>query len=469
MDYGWLLLIPGVAGLASLPYWLPGRVVGLRNFIFTRINGQDALHFPDGTPGSAREFLRVYRDRRARGRSRGAELSDLFWYWLAPGPEMHQEHLEDGPRYESIARLTLEILGRPRRDVEAMIDASMRESLRLPSRPDSRPLRLRDVVMPLWADFFHRLVFRERGTERELELIRAHANDLVTALKCCGLRHMGVRARLTEHLIDRIEAGALPFEFPAGFSVREQAYYLQGTYFTTGVVQMSDATTHVLLAIAKHADVQERLASDPEDDAYLDSVIAETFRCYPLFGISHRITTDEIPRPGRDPIPKGSVVCFDHQAFQRMNWERPEAFDPGRWSGMTGESSHYIPFGVHSNRSCPAHGLALVGVRHVVRRMVREYRFESSARHTRSNPNRGPCFVRPRPTAVAVRPWRLCLMALRDDWEGVLRSFVQLACGTYMVLDARRLRLCQRHFAEHDPDDPGGVPAATAGAARGTE
>ena len=54
-------------------------------------------------PGAARgrrHFERVYADPAADGRSRGAGLSDLFWYWLAPGPEIHQEHLEPGERYD---------------------------------------------------------------------------------------------------------------------------------------------------------------------------------------------------------------------------------------------------------------------------------------------------------------------------------------------------------------------------------
>jgi hypothetical protein len=37
-------------------------------------------------------------------------------------------------------------------------------------------------------------------------------------------------------------------------------------------------------------------------------------------------------------------------------------------------------------------------------------------------------------------------MRVRDRWEDVSRSVVQLLFGTYMVWHARRLRLCARHF-----------------------
>lgn len=40
-------------------------------------------------------------------------------------------------------------------------------------------------------------------------------------------------------------------------------------------------------------------------------------------------------------------------------------------------------------------------------------------------------------------------MRLKDGWEDVWRSLVQLVLGTYMVWDARRLRLCERHFSGH--------------------
>ena len=37
-------------------------------------------------------------------------------------------------------------------------------------------------------------------------------------------------------------------------------------------------------------------------------------------------------------------------------------------------------------------------------------------------------------------------MRLRDRWEDVSRSLIQLVLGTYMVWEARRLRLCIRYF-----------------------
>ena len=46
----------------------------------------------------------------------------------------------------------------------------------------------------------------------------------------------------------------------------------------------------------------------------------------------------------------------------------------------------------------------------------------------------------------------LAYMWIRDRWEDVARSVVQLVLGTYMVWDARRQRLCERHFEALERD-----------------
>jgi hypothetical protein len=93
-------------------------------------------------------------------------------------------------------------------------------------------------------------------------------------------------------------------------------------------------------------------------------------------------------------------------------------------------------------------------MRVVARRVLRRYALATAAGHTRSLPNRGPCLLlplgadpdtgleTPRPIAL-----RLARQRLRDRWEDVWRSLVQLVLGTYMVWDARRLGLCTTYFA----------------------
>jgi len=454
---GWIGLAAAVFVAASLPYWLPGLVVSLRVRIFALINGDEGIAVPGELVG-VEDFKRLYADSAADGRSRGAALSDLFWYWLAPGPEVHQEHLEPGPRYDEVARTTRNTLTSLRRDewVELVARCADRELDRLaagrPGRP--REMRLRDAMMPLWAAVYYEVVFGRPCPDEARGLIVDNADDVVSALKCTRLRHMRRRDRLTGYLRAALAAGAVPHALPAALDETEQVYYLQGTYFNTAVVQMSEAMAHLLLALAARPDLQRSLREAPEDTGLLDRVIDETLRVYPLFGVAHRITSADIAL-GEAAIPAGSVLLFNYPAFQHSGAPDAAAFDPDRWLRGHPGDVHHIPFGVGANRPCPARAVAPLTMRVVARQVLRRYALATAAGHTRSLPNRGPCLLLPLgPGLEAPRPpgFRLALQRLRDRWEDVWRSLVQLVLGTYMVWDARRLRLCTSYFATQEGD-----------------
>ncbi|GIH25643.1 cytochrome P450 [Acrocarpospora phusangensis] len=429
-----MLLAGLLVAVGSLPYWMPRAVVGLRMWIFTRINGEEGIPIP-GPLVPVERFRQVYADPAASGRSRGAALSDLFWYWLSPGAHLHQEHLEPGERYDEVARATRRFLSLPTAEVTALAE-------RCAARVHpSRRVRLRDLMMPLWAEFFYEVVFAERCPPDARDLIVANADDVVTALKGCGLRHMDRRHRLTAYLETRL--GDVRHPLPAGLTPREQALYLQGTFFNTAVVQQSEASAHILMALARHPESQQ---------ASLAHVIDETFRLYPLFGVAHRVTSADIAVDERTVLPAGSVLCFNYPAFHRAGFDRPGDFDPGRWEGVSAKNANHIPYGMAANRPCPAWRLSPIALRAVVAELTRRHSFHSTAAQTRSLPNRGPCLVLPagaRPSALA-----LLFIRVRDRWEDVGRGLVQLVLGSYMVWDARRERLCERHFAASGSSSP---------------
>jgi len=451
-----LTLLEAVAAgllVASLPFWLPAVVVRLRMTIFTRINGAEGIAIP-GELVSAERFKWLYSHPAADGRSRGAVLSDLFWYWLSPGPEIHQEHLEPGERYDEIAATTRRMLAFPRRAAEALAQRCVARALGERETRRAQLVRLRDFAMPIWAEFYYEVVFGKPCPPHVRRLIVDNANDVVTALKCCGLRHMRKRARLTEFLIASIERGELSHVLPARLSTREQALYLQGVFFNTAIVQMSEATAHLLLALASHPEMQTAVARKADHGRYLDRVIHETLRIYPLFGISHRITSSEIVLDERTTIARGAVVCFNHPDYHRVGYAEPERFDPDRWLTLSAREANYVPFGVSANRPCPAQAIALVTLRVVAREMVQRYSLFSPVSHVRSLPNRGPCLLvqRDRELHPSLQARVGAFMRARDRWEDVYRSLVQLVLGSYMVWDAKRLRLCTRYFEQVDAD-----------------
>jgi hypothetical protein len=450
----WLATVLVVLAVAaSLPYWLPAVVVLLRVRIFALINGEEGIPVPGRLVG-AEDFKQLYADPAANGRSRGAALSDLFWYWLAPGPQVHQEHLEPGPRYDDVARTTRRTIARMRKDDwETLVARRTRgelDRLGAADRPGrARAVRLRDAMMPIWASVYYEVVFDEPCPPHVRDMIVANADDVVSALKCTRLRHMRRRERLTRYLRARIAEGTVPNGLPEALTEQEQAFYLQGTYFNTAVVQMSEAMAHLLLAIAARPELQRRLRENPHDTELLDRVIDETLRVYPLFGVAHRITSADIAL-GEVSIPAGSVLLFNYPDFQQAGCPHVAEFDPDRWLHEDSAQLNHIPFGVSANRPCPARGIAPLTMRVAAVEVLRRYALTGSVGHTRSLPNRGPCLLTPVAQDAAARParTRLVLLRVRDRWENVWRSLVQLVLGTYMVWDARRLHLCRSYFAD---------------------
>ncbi|MFV2094533.1 MULTISPECIES: cytochrome P450 [unclassified Micromonospora] len=444
-----LALVAAAVLVWTLPRWLPPAVIGLRQWVFARVNGGEGIAVPGPLVG-AEHFERVYAHPAADGRSRGAGLSDLFWYWLSPGPHMHQEHLESGERYRTVARTTRRVLAvSQRRSTELAASAARRQLDRLPPGRTSL-VRLRDMMLPIWAEVYYELVFDEACPPDARALIVANAGDVSSALKCSGLRHLSRRNRLTRYLRARVDAGTAPVVLPEPFTAQETAWYLHGAFFTTAVVQMSEAMAHLLLAVAQHPPTQlavRRALDGPAEaaDELLDRVIDETLRVHPLFGVAHRITSAPIEVDAGTTLPAGSVLLFNYLAFQRTGPAADDDFDPDRWLRLSRREAHFVPFGVTANRACPARGVAPVMMRAATREVLRRYALVSSVRHDRSLPSRGPCYLLPAGSGEVGR-LRLWLMRTEDRWADVWRSLVQLVLGSVMVLHARRLRLCANHF-----------------------
>jgi hypothetical protein len=206
-------MIASLVLVGSLPYWLPAAVVAVRIRIFTVINGEEGNSIP-GKLVDASHFKQVYSHPAADRRSRGAALSDLFWYWLSPGPQVHQEHLEPGEHYREVARTTGRILAIPKKAAEDLAARCVSRVLSERTARNISLVRLRDLFMPVWADFYYQLVFNEPCPAEARALIVGNANDVVTALKCCGLRHMKKRHRLTQFLMEKVATGRVAHTLP---------------------------------------------------------------------------------------------------------------------------------------------------------------------------------------------------------------------------------------------------------------
>ncbi|MGQ0773694.1 MAG: cytochrome P450 [Pseudonocardiales bacterium] len=117
--------------------------------------------------------------------------------------------------------------------------------------------------------------------------------------------------------------------------------------------------------------------------------------------------------------------------FHQAGFDHPERFDPDRWRDIGAGKVNHIPFGVGANRPCPARALAPIAMRAAATEILRRFALYSSATHTRSMPNHGPCLLTPRSSGTALgRPaTALTLMRMRDRWEDVWRGLTQLVHG----------------------------------------
>ncbi|MEV0322458.1 cytochrome P450 [Streptomyces sp. NPDC050658] len=446
MNYKWSSGVRGLI-LERTSSWVPPLVIRARKSLFTAVNGHDGVSIP-GPKVSAAQLQKVYAHPAACGRAQGSKLSDLIWYWVSPGAHTHQEQVENGSLYDEISQSTRSIVSARNEHIEKLARRCARGAIsRLPDSPFIT-VRLRDLISPMAAEFFHELVFGAPCPPSARDAITDHVDDVLNALKCNSLRHMRRRAVLTSYLLGQIRSRKTVHQLPASLDEKDRALYLQSNIFGTGVGQLAEAASHLILALAQNPDSQQRMASSPGDVAFSERAVRETLRMYPLFGVAQRVTTADIPVED-GVIPAGSVLCFDFEKYQRSGFPDAGIFNPERWLDLTPRDQTYIPFGMPGNRPCPARRLATVFMRVVAVEVLRDFSLYSSASHIRSLPNRGPCILVPRQQGNKDVERPLAHMKRRDDWENLIRSLKQFVLGAVILLDARRKRMCQRHFMEN--------------------
>eukprot|EP01060_Flectonema_neradi_P036477 TRINITY_DN7018_c0_g1_i3.p1 TRINITY_DN7018_c0_g1~~TRINITY_DN7018_c0_g1_i3.p1 ORF type:complete len:505 (+),score=101.24 TRINITY_DN7018_c0_g1_i3:54-1568(+) len=436
--------------LAS-PKWLPGRVVRMRMMLLTRINNGsngsgEGFEVPSKEIDST-EFKYLYKQRSAHGRSEGAALSDLFWYFLSPGPEVHQEQVENGEKYEAINAISKQLLALSQERTEELILKYGEQYLNKTVK-GATFVHLRDYYMPLFAKFFHEVVFGDEGDDEAIEDIVAFATNVIETLKWVSLRDMPRRLKVTEYARKRIMAGDLQANIPDGLTLDEVVLSVQGGFLNTAVVQSSEAMAHATLAMASHPEEAKKLAQCEPSDKYTSCFINEVFRLWPLFGIAHRITTEEISLKNGKVLPRGAVVCFNYPAYHGEGYENGHVFDPSRWDTLRMSQVNHVPFGVAGNRPCPAQRLAGMYLNVLCPFIARRVTPISVVEHTRSLPGRGFCMLQNKGTERLnfTIIHLLAYMWLYEQVDCVFRSLRQFFCAFVIVREAQSLRLCDRFF-----------------------
>jgi cytochrome P450 len=120
--------------------------------------------------------------------------------------------------------------------------------------------------------------------------------------------------------------------------------------------------------LARHPEVQERLAADPDDDRYLDAIINEVLRLRPVLpNAEPRLVKQEVTI-GPWTYPVGVVLIASAALVHRdaAIYPEPHAFRPERFLDTKPGTFTWIPFG-GGRRRCIGASFALLEMRIVLR------------------------------------------------------------------------------------------------------
>ncbi|XP_052023974.1 cytochrome P450 3A13 [Apodemus sylvaticus] len=171
--------------------------------------------------------------------------------------------------------------------------------------------------------------------------------------------------------------------------VAQSVIFIFAGYETT-----SSALSFVLYLLAIHPDVQKKL-QDEIDAAlpnkapatydtllqmeYLDMVVNETLRLYPIAGRIERVCKKDVEINGVF-IHKGTVVMIPTFALHKdpNYWPEPEEFRPERFSKNNQDSINpyaYLPFG-NGPRNCIGMRFALMNMKVALVRVLQNFSFQ---------------------------------------------------------------------------------------------
>ncbi len=235
------------------------------------------------------------------------------------------------------------------------------------------------LPLPTWVPRFH-----NRQTRRTAKDIRA----LIT--KLTGDRMAAIHAGTApEDLATKIMTTPDP-ETGETFDTEEMVDQV-AIFFLAGHETSASALAWTLYLLAMYPDWQDRVARESEarlthgDDfgqmgklKVARDVFREALRLYPPVPMMVRETTCPERFRDRDVAPGAQVVLSPwHQHRHERLWDRPDAFDPGRFATENGKHclrTAYMPFSA-GQRVCTGAGFAMVEGPLLVSMLVRAYRF----------------------------------------------------------------------------------------------
>ncbi|KAM8777907.1 cytochrome P450 3A12-like [Rhynchonycteris naso] len=171
--------------------------------------------------------------------------------------------------------------------------------------------------------------------------------------------------------------------------VAQSVIFIFAGYETT-----STSLSFLMYLLATHPDVQQKLQEEidatfpnkvhPTYDAlvqmeYLDMVLNESLRLYPIAGRLERVCKKDVEINGVF-IPKGTVVMVPVYSLHHdpEHWSEPEDFHPERFSKENKDNINpykYLPFG-NGPRNCIGMRFAMMNMKLAVVRILQNFSFK---------------------------------------------------------------------------------------------
>ncbi|XP_069342593.1 cytochrome P450 3A4-like isoform X1 [Eulemur rufifrons] len=171
--------------------------------------------------------------------------------------------------------------------------------------------------------------------------------------------------------------------------IAQSIIFMFGGYETT-----SSVLSFIMYELGTHPDVQKKLQEEIDAalpnktpvtyDAllqmeYLDMVVNETLRLFPIAGRIERVCKKDVEIKGVF-IPKGVVVFIPTKALQRdpKYWPEPEEFRPERFSKKNKDNIDpylYMPFG-NGPRNCIGMRFALMNMKLALIKILQNFSFK---------------------------------------------------------------------------------------------
>ncbi|KAK7806216.1 hypothetical protein U0070_008879, partial [Myodes glareolus] len=166
-------------------------------------------------------------------------------------------------------------------------------------------------------------------------------------------------------------------------------------FIFAGYETTSSTLAFTLYSLATHPDIQKKLQEEidmalpnkapPSYDKvmemeYLDMVLNETLRLYPIANRLERVCKQDVEMDGVF-IPKGSIVIVPLYALHHdpQYWPEPKEFHPERFSKENKGSINpyvYMPFG-NGPRNCIGMRFALMNIKLALTKILQNFSFQS--------------------------------------------------------------------------------------------